>query len=480
MAIKKNISIPGEKKDFGDFPKIDLPDIEKKAKTDAAIEAHVTPDNLPSCLYKLDHSLSEFQRREKDRAQTYFHECQQKISNYIHAFDTKVIKTALLGTTKNNSSLNLDEEENILDDYHRNFLREKNNFINFRREHSRHLLPNHADPDETKTQKFVLIALIVIELFMNLGILQAGGATDITSAFAISAAQTMWNIMGCYLIGKMVIGQIIYSPDVIKKIGFSLFAIFQFYTVALVNSNMGYFRQAIVNAADDEEAILGGAKILNNTQLAFWENFGTLEITSLLAVLVGMVFAFIAYIDGFKSDDPYPGYGDVYRKMIRHKKMINKKIRDINSQWTHNLSLFHKKASQMAKDAVDAINNWSQEINTIEQVRDDYLELITRLNERFEKAISAYEAMYNRFVKGKSINLKQVSLFKKDQFDMNKEFSDTKEFFMNDNQRLKEEDAKKLKFGKDMEAVEKDLEKTNQATTERLKKLSNKYDTTFD
>ena len=145
MAIKKNISIPGEKKDFGDFPKIDLPDIEKKAKTDAAIEAHVTPDNLPSCLYKLDHSLSEFQRREKDRAQTYFHECQQKISNYIHAFDTKVIKTALLGTTKNNSSLNLDEEENILDDYHRNFLREKNNFINFRREHSRHLLPNHAD-----------------------------------------------------------------------------------------------------------------------------------------------------------------------------------------------------------------------------------------------------------------------------------------------------------------------------------------------
>ena len=59
---------------------------------------------------------------------------------------------------------------------------------------------------------------------------------------------------------------------------------------------------------------------------------------------VGIIFAVLAYIDGYISDDPYPGYGDVYRAALTEKRTIENRIHHIHDRWHSNkksvLSMF--------------------------------------------------------------------------------------------------------------------------------------------
>ena len=43
--------------------------------------------------------------------------------------------------------------------------------------------------------------------------------------------------------------------------------------------------------------------------------FGLTDFSSWMLVLIGSLFALIALFDGLKSDDKYPGYGAVVRKL---------------------------------------------------------------------------------------------------------------------------------------------------------------------
>jgi len=471
------VNIPGEKKDFDPFPKVDNKDIEKHGKVDGNMGSHITSENLPSCVYNIAKTFREYQRKQKDLAQKYFSECQMKISNYMHDFDTKVIKNNLLNKTKNAENINLDHLENDLDNQYQNFESEKSNFLNFKKLHSRALLPNNADPDQTWIQKLILIGLVVVEFFLNLWLLQSGGATEFKAAVSISAAQTAFNIISCFLLGKYLLGQIQFKESIANKVGLIFIFIFHIYIVAVVNANMGLYRQAIVDAAEDPDAIIEGAKILNNTKLFPWNDLGNIEITSLLVMFVGIIFAFIAYLDGYKADDPYPGYGDVYRRVLKVKKSIQAKIKKINDDWTKNILDYNSSQSKLSEVGIKGINNWSHEINTIEQIRDDYLEIMKQLENEFQQAISLYVATYNRFHKDQKLSIKNVSLFTKEQYNMDKEFSDTRVFFMTDTQRLRQEEIQKNKFVKELSIVIKDVEKINTTFSERIKKLSNKYDT---
>ena len=100
-----------------------------------------------------------------------------------------------------------------------------------------------------------------------------------------------------------------------------------------------------------------------------------------------------------------------------------------------------------------------------------------QLENEFQQAISLYVATYNRFHKDQKLSIKNVSLFTKEQYNMDKEFSDTRVFFMTDTQRLRQEEIQKNKFVKELSIVIKDVEKINTTFSERIKKLSNKYDT---
>lgn len=474
------MSIPGEKKEFSPFPDFDLKKIEKSAKTDASMGSAINNDNPPSIIHDLDDQFSKYQRILKHEAQDHFTNSQKHITECEHSYDLKMIKNHLLGIEKNSSNLNLNHEEKILDNHHQNFIREKNNFIRFRQEHSLSMLPINADPDEIRFQKFFLIALFVIEFFINAFMLQSGGTQNLPQSLAVSIGQTFWNILGSYLIGKHLIGAMIFSKTLAKKIGIALFTLLHFYTILATNANMGFYRQSLIKAASNESRYnINTEKFTEVIHLDFWNYFNTLDVTSLIAVLIGIVFAFLAYIDGYKSDDPYPGYGEVYRKMINHKKTLQKHSNELNNRWTKHLKVFHNEYVKLSQYGVNAITRWSHEINTIEQVRDDYLEIIKRLEDRFQKSVKAYTSAFNKFSEKNNLKLDKLTLLDKSQFDMNKEFNDVKNFFMNDDTRLKK--AKKMRedFQKGLDLLHKELESRNLKMAEQIKKLSSKHDVSF-
>ena len=53
---------------------------------------------------------------------------------------------------------------------------------------------------------------------------------------------------------------------------------------------------------------------------------------SALVVGVGLILAFLAYLDGYFSDDPYPEYGKIYKQVVKARKKLTDRLHFINDK----------------------------------------------------------------------------------------------------------------------------------------------------
>jgi len=364
------------------------------------------------------------------------------------------------------------KEKAFLEEGFQTFESHRENYNRFKKFHSLQELPKNADPAETKFQFFALFLLLIIEIIVNGMLLSGGGESTIGQSASVATIQSIINVIGCYFVGKILWGNIKYAESIANKIG--LISLFSgiFYFIILLNINMGLFREHIVKTGQDQ---YGAVSLEVGAGLWQWMPF-PLELSpqSQMAVAVGMVFAFLAFLDGMKSDDLYPGYGDVYRGALKHKKKIGNKIRSINLAWNDALKKFNIKQSTSGEKGTQSIKEWSDETNTIEQVWVDYKNNLEALEAIYDKAIKLYVTNYNKFHNESSLRL-QADLFTKNELDLKVQFSDIAQYYLDDNSREKEEANRKKIFAKEFSELKKELASINEKITTEIKLLSEKY-----
>ena len=471
MAKIKN-RVVGEHKKFESLPLANNQLILSEAKTDGVTGRKVSNDNLPTVIIEEGQRFHEWKNRAYIQAQFYFNECNSKIiqHNANHNIDT--LRTTLHSTTDHSDSLDLPKEKAFLEEGFQTFESHRENYNRFKKFHSLQELPKNADPAETKFQFFALFLLLIIEIIVNGMLLSGGGESTIGQSASVATIQSIINVIGCYFVGKILWGNIKYAESIANKIG--LISLFSgiFYFIILLNINMGLFREHIVKTGQDQ---YGAVSLEVGARLWQWMPF-PLELSpqSQMAVAVGMVFAFLAFLDGMKSDDLYPGYGDVYRGALKHKKKIGNKIRSINLAWNDALKKFNIKQSTSGEKGTQSIKEWSDETNTIEQVWVDYKNNLEALEAIYDKAIKLYVTNYNKFHNESSLRL-QADLFTKNELDLKVQFSDIAQYYLDDNSREKEEANRKKIFAKEFSELKKELASINEKITTEIKLLSEKY-----
>jgi len=471
MAKIKN-RVVGEHKKFESLPLANNQLILSEAKTDGVTGRKVSNDNLPTVIIEEGQRFHEWKNRAYIQAQFYFNECNSKIiqHNANHNIDT--LRTTLHSTTDHSDSLDLPKEKAFLEEGFQTFESHRENYNRFKKFHSLQELPKNADPAETKFQFFALFLLLIIEIIVNGMLLSGGGESTIGQSASVATIQSIINVIGCYFVGKILWGNIKYAESIANKIG--LISLFSgiFYFIILLNINMGLFREHIVKTGQDQ---YGAVSLEVGAGLWQWMPF-PLELSpqSQMAVAVGMVFAFLAFLDGMKSDDLYPGYGDVYRGALKHKKKIGNKIRSINLAWNDALKKFNIKQSTSGEKGTQSIKEWSDETNTIEQVWVDYKNNLEALEAIYDKAIKLYVTNYNKFHNESSLRL-QADLFTKNELDLKVQFSDIAQYYLDDNSREKEEANRKKIFAKEFSELKKELASINEKITTEIKLLSEKY-----
>lgn len=182
----------------------------------------------------------------------------------------------------------------------------------FRQNQKPKSLPTHPT---YPTNKLLHLAWVVLAVGLE-GIVNAAFFSDnpagllggFVQAFLISVA----NVSLSFFIGYLFLREINHKSWLRKSAGIVLALVFSV-LVILLHLSTGHYREALRTSGDAE----------------FFSSFAfdprTLQdMNSLVLIGIGIAISMFAMIKGFRFDDPYPGYGDVYRKYMDYEKKIAK------------------------------------------------------------------------------------------------------------------------------------------------------------
>jgi hypothetical protein len=156
----------------------------------------------------------------------------------------------------------------------------------------------------TKTAKVAVIvfavALIGVEALFNMKFFAAGLTSGLLGGFVEAALAAAINVFISFAVGAFAIGNVHHVKPLRKTLGIAsiVFVVCFICTIAL---GIAHYRDALTNDADDA---------MHMALKTFWASPLSLqEMHSWMLFLVSVSFGVIAVFDGYKLDDPYPGYG---------------------------------------------------------------------------------------------------------------------------------------------------------------------------
>ncbi|MDP2243607.1 hypothetical protein [Pseudomonas sp.] len=152
------------------------------------------------------------------------------------------------------------------------------------------------------------LALVAGEGFLNAFFFAQGMDSGLVGGFTQAIILAAVNFLIPVLLGCFLIPNVNHIHSGRRLIGyFGFFLVFLF--MGYMALGIGHYREAMILAVDEQ---------INATALALDSlratPLGLTDLSSWLLCLISIVFAFIGLLEGYKLDDPYPGYGRCHRK----------------------------------------------------------------------------------------------------------------------------------------------------------------------
>ena len=149
------------------------------------------------------------------------------------------------------------------------------------------------------------VAVVVIEALINSQFFAQGLSSGLIGGFTYAATLAGLNVATAFLFGKYLLPQIYHRSTFRKVVGVISFLI-SICLMVVVGLGIAHMRDALTSEAGD--ALKTALETLRANPL------GLLDIMSWVLFGISVLFATLALVDGFFSDDIYPGYGKISRR----------------------------------------------------------------------------------------------------------------------------------------------------------------------
>jgi len=221
-------------------------------------------------------------------------------------------------------------------------------------------------PASRKLYFYIIGLLVVCEIIFNGFFFREVTARGLLGGIGISVFISLLNVIAGFYFGWLIFPYTNHIKSLYKNLSYIFTGVFSLYLLN-VNFLAAHFREAVVcirlSIRDEKlpefclnyNLINLDTNSLNITSIVKYmytypNIFNLNEVTSLALLFAGLFFAIVAIIDGYKSDDPYPNYGNIerrrnniikkYRKDIWDyidacKKMKDKKIKEVEELISH-------------------------------------------------------------------------------------------------------------------------------------------------
>ena len=456
-----------------EFPEINTEKYDIKAQEAGQSDAissrpHSDSTLLPPVLVGIQNDLRNVYGQGVKSCQSLFESIETKVDNLLMRFSGVTLQAQANQVRDEMSvALTFSPFAESISFHYKEFVRRHADLQRFRVQHDLVYEPIRGGHGTGKHLLFV-IALYIVESFFNAFLFI--DVISLLGGLTISLSSSAINVIMGYLVGRYLVSGAFFHPDFrVKLMAFFGFISFMAFILYL-NFALAVFRSLQESAASSFEEVNTGLAIMPFSHL------DVLSFQSALLVAVGLLFAIAALLDGYFSDDPFPGYGSKWRLCIAERSIIQYEFKQYQRQFDLETRKARKQTKELFEDAQKAINDWSKEINKVQHYFVDFEQWADKINDAYSACWEIYAATHQNhrpqnYLPPKMLATKPSLLLDDDQIDPLYVFAGAANCYMEDQERQKKAGEFEKDFLEKYLKAEDDLEKTIIVLTNTLAEL---------
>lgn len=323
--------------------------------------------------------------------------------------------------------------------FHReNFNKRKEDLERFKLENRLIYEPQRGITDRrilgVTTSVLVVALLYFVEAVFNASLFI--NEVGLIGGLTISLSSSLVNVVVGYIVGRLLWSRM-YRGRLLSTKVFSVVGVLTFILVmTYMNFVIAMYRSLKAAAGNTFQEV--------NTSLAVWPfpYLDRLDFESVLVLLVGFVFAIAALLDGYFSDDPFPGYGAKYRLCLESRGRVRAAHEKYTAEHNSVIKKCREDLDTLFNTASSSIHAWSAAVNVVqkrfvdfEKWVNDLLDVDTMLWNTYRSTHSEYRV--SDYPTPKLLEAPLDSKLISDlSCDANHVFRDASHLYMSDEQRV--------------------------------------------
>jgi protein-S-isoprenylcysteine O-methyltransferase Ste14 len=241
-----------------------------------------------------------------------------------------------------------------------------------------------AYPESTQLLLALVVLFILLEAVLNsfffaeshpLGIIGAIGTAIFISAATVGSG---------FLVGRYVYPQNA-SPSAWARgrgiVGIGLWIAL----ILALNLLVGHYRDLLDRRVDAHQALTRAPLETVRHPL----ELGTL---SLVMLVIGLMLASAAFIDGAKWDDPFPGYGDVDRTLRATRKRLDEALEESQLAMSKRIRAASSEATGIRLKAERDVQHMGDLVGGLEPLEKSYQENLEAITDACRNLLTAYRS----------------------------------------------------------------------------------------
>ncbi|TCP80829.1 hypothetical protein C8J31_11470 [Rhizobium sp. PP-CC-2G-626] len=165
-----------------------------------------------------------------------------------------------------------------------------------------------------------LIFLLLLETTLNGSFLAKGSEQGILGGVTLAFTLASLNIGCALLLSFFAVRFLVHKSAFLKFLGFIGLGVYVCLAV-LINLSLAHYREVSATALDD-----AGTQVMARL---FSATFGLTDINSWVLFGLGLLFSVLAFIDGCVIVDPYPGFGNIQKRVNAARSEYNTEVEDL-------------------------------------------------------------------------------------------------------------------------------------------------------
>jgi hypothetical protein len=205
----------------------------------------------------------------------------------------------------------------------------------FKARHRLERTPRPPSPGMQMLKLGLIALLLMVETVLNGSFLAKGSELGLLGGATEAFAFALLNVVGSFLFGRLGLPELSHRNVLRKSVGLMSLAAFLAFAVTL-NLALAHYREVSGTIVGG-----GGEEVMRRLSAA---PFVFADVKSWLFAGIGLLFAVIAFIDGYATVDPYPGFGDIERRLgaaretyIRRKQDLIDTLLDVRDEYIESM-----------------------------------------------------------------------------------------------------------------------------------------------